>query len=188
MAFALSLVAAVLISGWARKTILSTAVLFLGVGVLLGSGVVPHTAVPKLESLRMLAEVALFSTLFSDGVGTGGFSNIRQEWHLAGRALLIGMPLTIFLIALVGRYAAGMNWIVALLLGAALSPTDPVFVAAIFRVEAVPQRIKRALNVESGMNDGLALTALALLLSAATGRGAAYHPCWVNLPWAYLSE
>src|SRR4051812_27753384 len=166
IAFACSLFVAVLISGWARRTILSTAVLFLGIGLLVGSGWVPHTTVPKLESLRSIAEVALFSTLFSDGIRTGGFAEIRREWHLAGRALLIGMPLTILFIALVGHYAAGMNWIVALLLGAALSPTDPVFVAAIFQQEAVPTRLKRALNVESGMNDGLALTALVVLLSA----------------------
>jgi NhaP-type Na+/H+ or K+/H+ antiporter len=81
------------------------------------------------------------------------------------------MPLTIFGIALVGRYAANMSWLVALLLGAALSPTDPVFVAAIFQIDAVPKRIKRALNVESGLNDGLALTALTILLSAATAKG-----------------
>ncbi len=193
IAFACSLFAAVLISGWARKTILSTAVLFLGTGLLVGSGWLPHTAVPKLESLRSIAEVALFSTLFSDGIRTGGFSEIRREWHLAGRALLIGMPLTIFFIALVGHYAAGMNWIVALLLGAALSPTDPVFVAAIFEQDAVPTRIKRALNVESGMNDGLALTALVVLLSAASGRnGSIVSVLWqlalgvligIGVPW-----
>jgi sodium/hydrogen antiporter len=170
IAFACSLFLAVVLSGWAKKTILSSAVLFLAAGILVGSGIVPGTAVPKLESLRSVAEVALFSTLFSDGIRTGGFANIRQEWHLAGRALLIGMPLTIFLIALVAHYATGMNWIVALLLGAALSPTDPVFVSAIFQVDAVPRRIKRALNVESGMNDGLALTAVVVLLSAATAK------------------
>ncbi len=168
IAFACSLFLAVLLSGWAKKTILSSAVLFLAAGILAGSGIVPGTAVPRLDSLRFVAEVALFSTLFSDGIHTGGFANIRHEWHLAGCALLIGMPLTIFLIALVGHYAAGMNWIVALLLGAALSPTDPVFVSAIFQLDTVPQRIKRALNVESGMNDGLALTAVVVLLSAAT--------------------
>ncbi len=176
LAFACSLFAAVLISGRARTTILSTAVLFLAVGLLLGSGVIPGAAVPKLDSLRLLAEVALFSTLFSDGIRTGGFASIRKGWRLAGRALIFGMPLTIFLIGLVGHYAAGMSWLVALVLGAALSPTDPVFVAAIFQVDAVPRRIKHALNIESGLNDGLALTALMILLSAATGlRGSIPH-------------
>ncbi len=72
-----------------------------------------------------------------------------------------------------------MSWISALLLGAVLSPTDPVFVAAIFRVEEVPQRIRRALNVESGMNDGLALTAVVVLLSAATAK----HDNIVSVIW-----
>jgi len=170
LAFAFSLFIAVLLSGWARKTILSSAVLFLAAGLLVGSGVIPGATVPKLESLKSIAEVALFSTLFSDGIRTGGFANIRKEWRLAGRALLIGMPLTILLIAVVGHCAVGMTWLVAFLLGAALSPTDPVFIAAIFQVEAVPRRIRRALNVESGMNDGLALTAVVLLLSATTAR------------------
>jgi sodium/hydrogen antiporter len=52
-------------------------------------------------------------------------------------------------------------------MGAALSPTDPVFVAAIFRIDAVPDRIKHLLNVESGLNDGLALPFVLLLLSRA---------------------
>ncbi len=64
IAFACSLFLAVLLSGWARKTILSSAVLFLGAGLLVGSGVLPGTAIPKIDSLKLIAEVALFSTLF----------------------------------------------------------------------------------------------------------------------------
>ena len=59
--------------------------------------------------------------------------------------------------ALLARYVAGMPWPHAWLIGAALSPTDPVFAAALVGAQKVPQRLRDLLNVESGLNDGLAL-------------------------------
>ncbi len=56
------------------------------------------------------------------------------------------------------------TWIEALLVGAALSPTDPVFAAAIVGREEVPPRVRHLLNVESGLNDGLALPIVLVLL------------------------
>ncbi|HEX6973931.1 MAG TPA: cation:proton antiporter [Vicinamibacterales bacterium] len=51
----------------------------------------------------------------------------------------------------------GVDWADAWLLGAALSPTDPVFAAALIGNDAVPARLRHLLNVESGLNDGLAV-------------------------------
>jgi sodium/hydrogen antiporter len=171
MAFAVTLVVAVLLSGLAEETVLSVAVLFLGSGFMVGSGwfgAVPHVN-PHL--MRGIAELALFSVLFTDGMKTGGLHRVRSAWRLPARALLFGMPLTICGIGLLGHYLTGLNWAEAFLVGAALSPTDPVFVAAIFRFEAVPEKVKRFLNVESGMNDGLALPVVMLLLAYTGARG-----------------
>lgn len=171
LAFAVTLYAAVLVSDWAKKTILSSSVLFLLAGLLVGSGVGIKINSPKFDIVEWLAEFALFSVLFSDGIRTGGVGEIRKEWRLAERALLFGLPLTIAGIALVGHYLAGMTWPMAFLIGSALSPTDPVFVSAIFNVEAVPPRLKRTLNLESGMNDGLALPAVVLMLNHVSQKG-----------------
>lgn len=171
LAFAITLVIAVLISGLAEETVLSVAVLFLVSGILLGSGVfgAPPTINPDL--LQRIAEIALFSVLFTDGMKTGGLKDLRNSWKLPARALLIGMPLTIGGIALLGHYMAGLSWLMALLIGAALSPTDPVFVSAIFRFEAVPARMKHLLNVESGLNDGLSLTLVVILMAHGSTAG-----------------
>lgn len=63
--------------------------------------------------------------------------------------------------------AAGLDWPVALLLGAILSPTDPVFAAAIVGRADMPLRLRRLLNVESGLNDGLALPFVLIFLATA---------------------
>ncbi len=164
LVFAITLVLAVLVSGLAQRTVLSTAVLFLVAGVLVGSGWFGHMPEPNERLLERVAELALFSVLFTDGMRTGGIHEIRRLWRLPGRALLIGMPLTIAGIALLARFLVNLSWPEAFLLGAALSPTDPVFVSAIFSIEAVPARIKHVLNLESGLNDGLALPIVVLLL------------------------
>lgn len=146
LVFAATLFVAVLLSGLAEESILSVSVLFLASGFLAGSGVLFHVPQPNEHLLQRWSELALFSVLFTDGTRTGGLNEIRRFWHLPGRALLIGMPLTIGGIAVIGRYLVQLPWTYALLAGAALSPTDPVFVSAIFRFRAVPDRVKRLLK------------------------------------------
>ena len=163
--FSVTLFFAVLISCLAKQTVVSTGVLFLGAGVLLGSRWLGAQQIPNENFLEVVSEVALFSVLFTDGMRIGGLSEIRKHWRLPLRALMIGMPLTIALIGFLSHWLTGLNWQWSFLIGAVLSPTDPVFVSAIFEVEAVPQRLKRLLNIESGLNDGLALPAVLLLLS-----------------------
>jgi NhaP-type Na+/H+ or K+/H+ antiporter len=55
------------------------------------------------------------------------------------------------------HFVAGLDWPEALLIGAVLAPTDPVFAAALVGNDKVPARLRHLLNVESGINDGLAL-------------------------------
>lgn len=116
----------------------------------------------------MLAELALFSVLYSDGMKVG-FRDLRRAWRLPGRALLLGLPITLLLTAVAAHYIVGLDWLPSLLLGAVLSPTDPVFAAAIVGREEVPGRLRHLLNVESGLNDGLALPIVLVLLAASGG-------------------
>ncbi len=175
LAYAITLVIAVLISGIAEETVLSVSVLFLVCGFLLGSGVFGWSPKTNPQVLSMLAEVALFSVLFTDGMRTGGLRKLAKAWTLPIRALFIGMPLTIAGIALLAHYMTGLPWKLAFIIGAALSPTDPVFVTAIFRFEAVPEKVKRLLNVESGLNDGLSLSVLIVLLAYAGLKGPGFN-------------
>jgi NhaP-type Na+/H+ or K+/H+ antiporter len=165
LAFAVVLLLAVLVSGWSQRSILSTSVLFLLAGFLIGKDTLGFTGFSEgSRVLSALAEWTLFSVLFNDSMKVG-LRDLAAVWKLPGRALFIGMPLTLLFTAVLGHYVAGLTWLEASLVGAVLMPTDPVFAAAIVRQRAVPQPLRRLLNVESGLNDGLALPVVLVLLS-----------------------
>ncbi len=165
LVFGVLLIVAVLISERARTTVLSTSVMFLVAGLVLGSDWVPGPTIhPSSATLATAAELALFTILFVDGAHLG-CREIAGAWRLPGRALLFGLPLTIGAIAVAAHFLLGLDWLVALLLGAVLSPTDPVMVRTILEHEAVPVRLRRLLSVESGLNDGLALPPIVVLLA-----------------------
>jgi NhaP-type Na+/H+ or K+/H+ antiporter len=169
VSFAGLLVVAVLVSERANRTVLSTAVLFLVGGFMLGPGVLDIVPVQTHDPVvGGLAELALFSVLFTDGM-RAGVADLRSAWRLPGRALLLGLPLTLVITAVLAHVVAGLPWLESFLLAAVLAPTDPVFAAAIVGREEVPGRLRHLLNVESGINDGLALPVVLVLLAMAGG-------------------
>ncbi len=164
--FALALLATTLLSERMERTALSGTVLFLAVGFLAGDGALGVLHVDAVDPVvKSLAELALFSTLFSDGM-RNGIDEVRRSWRLPGRALLLGLPLTLGAIAIFARWLTGLDWRAAILLGAVLTPTDPVFAEAILSQKALPQRLRQLLSVESGVNDGLALPIVLILLAS----------------------
>jgi sodium/hydrogen antiporter len=167
LAFGVVLLISVSLSGVAARTVLSTALLFLLAGALIGQGgfglvkIAPHDPL-----VTALADIALFTVLFTDGQ-RANVRALKEGWRLSGRALGLGMPLTMVGIAVPAHFLVGLDWPTALLLGAILSPTDPVFAAAIVGRDDVPLRLRRLLNVESGLNDGLALPFVLIFLATA---------------------
>ena len=116
--------------------------------------------------MATLAELALFAVLFTDGMRVG-WADLRSAWRLPGRALGWGLPLTLVITAVLAHCVAGLDWPEALLIGAILAPTDPVFAAALVGNDKVPARLRHLLNVESGVNDGLALPFVIVFLAVA---------------------
>lgn len=169
LTFAAVLLVSVLVSRLADRTILSTAGIFLFAGFFLGNGPlgVLHLT-PDDDLVYWLAELALFATLYTDGMKVG-WVQLRRAWRLPGRALLLGMPLTFAITAVLAHFVVGLDWISAALIAAVLSPTDPVFAAALVGNDKVPRRLRYLLNVESGLNDGLALPFVMIFLSLAQG-------------------
>jgi NhaP-type Na+/H+ or K+/H+ antiporter len=165
LVFAAVLLLAVLVSALAKRSVLSTAVVFLAAGFLCGPALFDLIPVDARGGLvARFAELALFSILFTDAMHLS-VGRLREVWRLPGRALLIGLPVTMVLIAVIAHTVAGVGWLDAWLIGAALSPTDPVFAAALIGEARVPRRLRELLNVESGLNDGLALPLVIGLLS-----------------------
>lgn len=173
LAFAVVLLLAVLVSGIAHRSVLSTAVMFLGAGFVLGVDVLDVIPVHANDEVVIrLAELALFSVLFTDGM-RAGISELRNAWRLPTRALLFGLPLTLVINAVAAHFIASLPWLESFIVGAVLSPTDPVFAAAIVGREEIPFRLRHLLNVESGLNDGLALPVVIVLLAIAGTAGSA---------------
>ena len=197
LVFAGTLAAAVLLSQLAHRTVLSTAVLFLVTGFIVGPGVANVVRVtPRLPQVHELALLALFSVLFTDGMAAG-IGELRRAWRLPGRALLAGLPVTLGVLALLARYIGGLAWTDAFLIGAVLSPTDPVLAAAVVGREEVPVQLRQLLNVESGLNDGMALPIVVVLLAVSSsgpldawrlagdlGLGVALG---LVVPWAFIA-
>ena len=127
---------------------------------------------PSPEAVKVLAEATLVLVLFSDASRVG-LRDLRAELGLCLRLLGIGLPLTIGLGTLLAlALFGGINIWLALLIGAALAPTDAALGAGMMVNRAVPARIRRLINVESGLNDGIATP---IVLVAVAGAGAAAH-------------
>lgn len=165
--FAVTLLVAALLSNLASRSVLSTSVLFLGVGLLLAF--TDATGLDaESETLVTVIEVTLFAVLYTDSMRVG-VGDLRTAWRLPGRALLLGMPLIFATTAVLGRYLVGLDWLEAMLVAAVIAPTDPVLVSALTGREPVPDRLRFLLGVESGLNDGMALPVVLLLLASLRG-------------------
>jgi sodium/hydrogen antiporter len=168
----LLLILGALISGIARRSFLSLTAVFVVAGFVLGEGGLEVLDFdPRSGFVEMLAVVALILILFRDGLEVEA-EMLQKEWHLPFRKLALAMPLTGALVALAAKAMTDLSWTEAFLLGALLSPTDPVLSSSVVTNPRVPRLIRHSLNLESGMNDGLALPAvLALLAALATDEG-----------------
>ena len=94
--------------------------------------------------------------LFRDGLEVDG-EMLQTHWHLPLRKLVLAMPLTAAIVAVAAHLLAGLSWTESFLLGALLSPTDPVLSSSVVTNPRVPRVVRHSLNLESGLNDGLAL-------------------------------
>ncbi|GGT59626.1 peptidase [Streptomyces kurssanovii] len=165
--FGAALLIAVLLSGLAARTVLSTSFLFLVGGALVSDGFLGLIHItPESDIVAVTADLALFAVLFTDGMHVS-FPKLRANWKNPARALGLGMPLAFVGMALVTHYLVGLDWTTSFLVGAVLAPTDPVFASAIVSRKEVPAKLRQLLNVESGINDGLALPVVLILIAAA---------------------
>src|SRR4051794_6480194 len=123
---------------------------------------------PRSGFVHELATVALIVILFRDGLEVEG-EMLQSEWRLPLRKLLVAMPLTAIIVALPTHWLIGLAWTASFLVGALLSPTDPVLSSSVVTNPRVPRIVRHSLNLESGLNDGLALPAV-LAFASALGR------------------
>jgi NhaP-type Na+/H+ or K+/H+ antiporter len=171
------LVTGALLSGIARRSLVSLTAVFVLAGFVLGHGA---TGVLRFDArssfVADLATVALIVILFRDGLEVEA-EMLQHHWHLPFRKLVLAMPITAAIVALAARALTSLTWTECFLLGALLSPTDPVLSSSVVTNPRVPRLIRHSLNLESGLNDGLALPAV-LALAAALEQGAGHFVWW----------
>jgi NhaP-type Na+/H+ or K+/H+ antiporter len=168
-ALGVMLVLGALISGLAGRSFLSLSAAFVLAGFALGDGGAELLDFdPTSGFVQGLSVVALVLILFRDGLEVEE-EMLHEAWHLPLRKLALAMPLTAALVALATHALTDLGWTQSFLVGALLSPTDPVLSQAVVTNPRVPRLIRHSLNLESGLNDGLALPAVLALTAAAAG-------------------
>jgi NhaP-type Na+/H+ or K+/H+ antiporter len=152
----LLLLIAASLSGVMHGTVLSISVLSVAAGVVLAeAGVV--SVDPGDAVVIHLVELALVLTLFADGLLVDR-ELLWLHWSPPARAIAIAMPITLVLLAAAALLLfPALRWEEAFLLAAVLTPTDPVVTSSVVSARGVPAVVRHTLNLESGLNDGLAL-------------------------------
>jgi NhaP-type Na+/H+ or K+/H+ antiporter len=177
------IVVAIVIFGWsivserlaARN--LTGPLVFVAAGLLLGNsswGIVSVDV--ESSTVHLLAELTLALLLFADASGVP-LAAARHDLPLTSRLLGIGLPLSIIAGAgLAALLFQSLPLALAGLIGASLAPTDAALSASVIADERLPISVRRVLNVESGLNDGIATPVVTFCIaSAATVLGLAAH-------------
>lgn len=152
--------------------VLTPPLAFVVVGMVCGAGGLGLIELaPGHEAINILAELTLILVLFGDATRID-LKALSRERGLPVRLLALGLPLTIALgAALAWVCIPGISGWEAALIGAVLAPTDAALGQAVVNNERVPARIRQALNVESGLNDGIALPIVLVFASMAVSMG-----------------
>ncbi len=168
---AIVLMVSALASGLVERAPLSFPIIFLGLGFLLGGGglqvidITPHNTL-----LEIVATVSLALVLFLDAVKLQ-IDELKRDWHVPFLTLGPGTIMVVLGVAVLAYLLVGTTPLQSLLLGAILASTDPVVLRDIVRDERIPRSVRRALGIESGMNDIVVLPIVLVLIAILSAQG-----------------
>ena len=165
------------IAGRVERSWITGPIVFMAAGFILG----PHgLGLLRLDlaavDLRLLAEATLAMVLFTDAANAD-LRVLKGTVGLPERLLLIGLPLTILLgLAIARLMFPSLQLLELALLATMLAPTDAALGKPVLVNPAVPSAIRESLNVESGLNDGICVPAVVILLGLAVGTQVEHGP------------
>jgi len=162
-----------LVAGRVERAAASGPIVFVVAGLLMGplvlgwfDGSVSNTG------LRVLADLTLALILFIDAANAD-LAILKRQFRIPSRMLLFGLPGVIFLGTLTAALLFDtLSLFEAAILGTMLAATDAALGKAVVTNKAVPTQIREGLNIESGLNDGLCVPILFVLIALAIGSGA----------------
>ena len=157
-----------LVSGLVQRSPLSFPLIFLGLGLLLGEGVLGIIEIgPHDPALEIVATLTLSLVLFLDAVKLQ-IDELGKRWVTPALILGPGTGLIIGLGAVAMALLFGFPWVVAVIGGAVLASTDPVVLREIVRDRRIPRSMRQTLKIEVGMNDIIVLPVILVLIAVAT--------------------
>ena len=170
-----------LVSRRLELSAISAPMVFVAAGVVAGPDVLGLVELQATHGTAFhVAEITLALLLFADAARID-VRSLRRDADLPGRLLGIGMPLTILLGMAAGAVLlTELEFWEAAIVAAVLAPTDAALGQAVVSSRAVPARIRQALFVESGLNDGLSVPFLALFLAIAVDQTVPAASDWVG--------
>lgn len=153
---------------------------FTVVGIIVGTGGLGWFDLDlESESISVLVEATLVLVLFTDAIRID-LPVLRRQSEIPARLLGIGFPLTVVAGTAVGFVLFDeLDWVEAALLAAVLTPTDAALGQAVVADRRLPVKVRQALNVESGLNDGLAVPVVTVLVALAASEAAQGTSGWL---------
>jgi NhaP-type Na+/H+ or K+/H+ antiporter len=175
------IIIAALLSGLIDRSDLPQVGVFLALGAILGPAGLGLLNV-TLESpiVAVVATLSLVLVLFTDAVSLS-IAEIRRHGRLAFLVLGPGTLLTAALVALVGWSLLGLAPAAAAILGAALASTDPIMLRGLIRRPGLPEPVRLALRLESGLNDAVLLPIIFVAMPFLLQSGPPSATAWVRI-------
>ena len=172
---AVVLIAAIVAARLGARIGLPALLLFLGLGMLIGSDGPFGIPFDDADLAQALGFAALVVILAEGGLTTK-WSDIQSSIGLAAILATAGVVVSVGLMTLFGHYVLGLDLWVAVLLGAVTSPTDSAAVFSVLRNLPIPHRLRGVLEAESGLNDAPTVLLVMLATSIAAGQEAESGP------------
>lgn len=152
-----------------------TGPMFFAAAGLIGATLGVWEPLLRANGVSVILELTLGLVLFTEAMKLRLVS-WSEDFELATRLLAIGMPLTILLGTIAAVLVLDVGWVGAAIIATVLAPTDAALGLAVVESPKVPKRIREALAVESGLNDGIALPVLLFFLALSSAEGG--EPLW----------
>ena len=165
---ALSLYAFAMVSDRLSMSPITAPMVFTTIGLIVGTGGLGWFDLDvEAESVSIVVEATLVLVLFTDAIRID-LRALRHQATFPARLLAIGLPLAIVFGTIVAVLLFDeLTWPEAALVAAVLAPTDAALGQAVVSNQRLPVRIRQGLNAESGLNDGIMVPVVTVLLAIA---------------------
>lgn len=160
-----------LIGFLAQKIKVPDIALFLLVGILLGPEIFGVVDVPTGSALNQIILIFGASYILFDGGAETHLGVVKDVWISLFLLVTVGVLITALVVAPVAQYLFGIPFMVALLLGATIAPTDPATLMPVFKQVSIRRRVAQTVVSESAFNDATGSIIVVTLMSVLAGSG-----------------